>query len=141
MSEVENNKAVARRLIESTGDVAAQLALFHEEGRIVTMGSTMYSGVSTKEALRGMVGMIGNIFPDGLEMTIHNIIGEGDCVAVEAESHGRHVSGRQYNNKYHFLLRFKDGLVLEMKEYFDTEHTTDVLCGGKRPPSAPPGAG
>jgi ketosteroid isomerase-like protein len=127
---VEKNKEVCRRLLAAVGrnDIAAQIACFQEGGRIVTMGSTCYSGVTQMETLRALVGEVTNIFPDGLEMTIHNIIGEGDCVAVEAESHGTHISGKHYNNKYHLLFHFKDGLIREMKEYFDTELTTKILC-------------
>ena len=58
---------------------------------------------------------------------------EDDSVAVEAESEGMHVSGVMYQNFYHFLFIFKDGKVLLLKEYMDTEKVTDVLCGGHRP--------
>ena len=62
--------------------------------------------------------------------------GEGDAVAVEARSRGMHVSGREYSNEYHFLFRFRDGLIVRLKEYMDTERVTDVLCGGQRPARA-----
>jgi hypothetical protein len=58
---------------------------------------------------------------------------EGERVAVEAESKGEHVSGQLYNNLYHFLFEFRDGELLKLKEYMDTERVTDVLCGGARP--------
>ena len=48
-------------------------------------------------------------------------------VAIEAEGHGRHASGQNYDQKYHFLLVIRDGKVAEMKEYFDTEHARQVL--------------
>jgi ketosteroid isomerase-like protein len=64
---------------------------------------------------------------------IHRITAEDDRVAVEAESFATHVSGKPYNNKYHFLMRYRDGKLLEFKEYMDTELVTDVLCGGRRP--------
>ena len=57
-----------------------------------------------------------------------------DRVAVEAESSGEHVSGNTYTNQYHFLFQFRDGLVVQLKEYMDTERVTDILCGGQRPP-------
>jgi ketosteroid isomerase-like protein len=56
-------------------------------------------------------------------------------VAVEAESQGEHVSGKLYTNQYHFLFEFRDGLVVCLKEYMDTERVTDILCGGHRPPA------
>jgi ketosteroid isomerase-like protein len=97
------------------------------------MGSNLFSGVYEKKNFPALFGDVKDMFPDGLKMIIHNMIGERDYVAVEAESYGKHASGKIYNNRYHFLFRFKDGLILEMKEYFDTEHSSDVLCGGRRP--------
>ncbi len=48
-------------------------------------------------------------------------------MAVEAESHGEHASGRLYNNHYHFLMVIRGGKVQEFKEYLDTEHAREVL--------------
>jgi ketosteroid isomerase-like protein len=58
---------------------------------------------------------------------------EGERVAVEAESLGDHASGQVYSNLYHFLFEFRDGKLLSLKEYMDTERVTEVLCGGMRP--------
>ena len=40
-----------------------------------------------------------------------------------------HVSGKPYNNKYHFLLKIKDNKILELKEYMDTQLAAKVLLG------------
>ena len=40
-----------------------------------------------------------------------------------------HFSGKPYNNKYHFLLKIKDGEILELKEYMDTQLAAKVLLG------------
>jgi ketosteroid isomerase-like protein len=72
-------------------------------------------------------------FPSGLIFNILNVTAEDDRVAVEATSEGLHASGKNYSNHYHFLLTWRDGQLLELKEFMDTEHATDVLCGGARP--------
>jgi ketosteroid isomerase-like protein len=51
-------------------------------------------------------------------------------VAIEAEGRGTHANGRTYHQHYHFLLVIRDGKVMQMKEYFDTEHAREVLLGG-----------
>ena len=58
---------------------------------------------------------------------------EDDRVSVEATSEGKHVSGVMYRNHYHFLFTWRDGKLVEMKEFMDTEKVTDILCGGQRP--------
>ena len=58
---------------------------------------------------------------------------EDDRVAVEATSDGMHVSGMPYSNHYHFLFTWRDGKLLELKEYMDTQLVTEVICGGATP--------
>jgi ketosteroid isomerase-like protein len=96
------------------------------------MGNTLISGAYDKPAIAAMAAGVLQAFPDGIKFTIHAITAEDDRVAVEAESHARHVSGKPYNNHYHFLFRWRDGQLVELKEYMDTEHVTDVICGGER---------
>jgi ketosteroid isomerase-like protein len=95
------------------------------------------SGTRTRdqvaEASRGVLG----VFPHGLKFTIKTLTAEDDRVAIEAESYGRHASGRTYANQYHFLMRVRGGKIAEWREYLDTMHANDVLCGG----AASPGAG
>ena len=52
-------------------------------------------------------------------------------MAVEAESRGQHISGKTYNNQYHWLFRFRNGKIVMLKEYMDTQHLADVCCGDK----------
>ena len=58
-----------------------------------------------------------------------NLVDENDCVAAEVEGSAMHVSGKPYNNKYHFLLKIKDNKILELKEYMDTQLAAKVLLG------------
>jgi ketosteroid isomerase-like protein len=135
MSSSEENKAIARRFFEAinNGDSAAVVNTYADDGCLETMGRTLISGVYTKQQIQEAAGQIFLAFPQGLRFTIHSMTAEGDRVAIEAESHGQHASGKMYNNHYHFLMRLRDGKIVRFKEYLDTEHATDVLCGGQRP--------
>jgi hypothetical protein len=63
-------------------------------------------------------------FNQGLDgegrMEIHAITAEPDRFAIEAESFFLLKDGRTYNNTYHFLIEFRDGRVIRVKEYCDT---------------------
>ena len=85
------------------------------------------------EQIREFAGGVLSAFPNGLRYTIHNMVAEGDFVAVECEAEGEHVSGQAYAQQYHFLFKIRNGKLLELKEYMDTELVTEVLCGGQRP--------
>ncbi len=136
MSECEQNKALVAEFFDilNRNDVPALLDLYAEDGEVTTMGNTLISGTSGKEAIGAAASGALDVFPQGLKFTVHDVIADGDGVAVEAESHGEHISGKTYNNQYHFKFRFRDGKLVELKEYMDTELVTDVLCGGQRPP-------
>lgn len=135
MSSAEANK---QRVLEffdamNAADAERIVAAYHPEGTCWTSGNTLISGTMTREQIAAGAGAVLNVFPEGLAFTVKEMTAEGDRVAVEAESDGMHVSGKRYHNKYHFLFEFRDGQLLRLKEYMDTEAITDVLCGGQRP--------
>ena len=136
MSETERNRQLTKQFFEalSRNDTAAIVAAYADDGVVETMGNTLVSGTYTKDQIKQVAGMVLGAFPTGLQFIVHHITADGERVAVEAESRGLHVSGKPYNNKYHFLIFYRDGLIVRYKEYMDTEHCTDVLCGGQRRP-------
>jgi len=134
MIETERNKELTRRFFAAlnTGKGEALLELFADDGKTITMGTTPISGTYDMAAMRKASKEILGAFPTPLKITLLGMVAEGDKVAAEGESHGQHVSGAFYNNHYHFLLTFRDGKVVEFKEYMDTQHAIDVLCGGRK---------
>jgi ketosteroid isomerase-like protein len=133
---IESNKAIVTRFFEAlnSGDVDAIVNTYAGDGCVQTMGDTLISGTFSRDQIAASAGGIFDVFPDGLTFTVLGMIAEGDKVAVEAASEGEHISGQTYSNEYHFLFEFREGKLLKLKEYMDTEQVTDVLCGGQRPP-------
>ena len=117
----------------NSGDTQAIVDSYAEDGYLWTMGNTLISGKYSKQQIAQAAGSIFEAFPKGIKFTVLGMIAEGERVAVEAESIGEHVSGQQYNNRYHFLFEFRDGKLLVLKEYLDTERVTQILCGGQHP--------
>ncbi len=135
MTVEDRNRELVRRFFAAlnAGDTAALVDAYADDGEVWTSGHTLISGTFPKEHIRASAGRIFEAFPHGIEFMIHAMTAEGERVAVEAESRGVHASGRLYNNLYHFLFRFRDGKLVNLREYMDTELVTDVLCGGQRP--------
>ena len=133
----EQNKQIVIDFFDqmSNGNVKGFMDFYHEEGAVWTSGNTLMSGTQKKAAILEFAGEIYKSFPQGIKFKMTSMTDEDDRVAVEAESDGLHVSGLRYQNLYHFLFIFKEGKVLLLKEYMDTEKVTDVLCGGHRPPN------
>jgi hypothetical protein len=140
MTLEQRNKQLVQDFFTSLnrGDVPAIVAAYADDGYLRTMGHTLISGSFTRAQIRAAAGQIYDAFPHGLAFTIDAMTAEGERVAVEAHSEGRHVSAALYSNEYHFLFVFRDGKLALLKEYMDTERVTDILCGGQRPPGNAP---
>lgn len=81
------------------------------------------------QSLKEIHKIIRDRFPNGLQLTVKGVIGEGERVAAEVESYGVRRDGRIYNNQYHYLIIVRDGLIQHRCEYLDTMHANDLLCG------------
>jgi ketosteroid isomerase-like protein len=134
MSDIESNKAIARKFFDdmSNNHIDGIINAYSDDVKLHTMGNTLISGVFTKDQARIGATQILGAFPQGIKFVIHDLTAEEDRVAIQAESFAVHVSGKPYNNKYHFLMRLRDGFITEFKEYMDTEMVTEVLCGGQK---------
>jgi ketosteroid isomerase-like protein len=126
------NKSLARKFVDaiSRADVDAIVNAYAPDGTCWTSGTLPISGTFTRDQVAAASRGVLTVFPEGLRFTIHALTAEGERVAIEAESYGKHVSGKIYNNKYHFVLRARGGKIVEWREYMDTMHANDVLCGG-----------
>jgi len=135
MTLEEKNKQLVLDFMDalSRGDVDAVVNAYADDGKVWTSGNTLISGTKTRDQIQEGVSAIMDVFPEGISFTVTGMTAEGERVALEAESYGKHVSGQIYTNKYHFLFVFRDGKVEHLKEYMDTEPVTDILCGGQRP--------
>jgi uncharacterized protein len=138
MSDIESNKELVRKFFDalSRNDVPFLMDAYADDVKLYTMGNTLISGCFTKDQAREGAKQVLGAFPKGIKFVIHDLTAEGDRVAVQAESFGDHVSGKHYNNKYHFFVRLRHGLITEFKEYMDTELVTEILCGGQKRPVA-----
>ena len=131
MSDLTGNN---KKLVEDFFSILSSgsqdyLDFYTEESIIWTAGENAIGGSRSKSEVVGFAKSILDSFPDGISFNVVNLIAENDCVAAEVEGTAVHVSGKPYNNKYHFLLKIKDNKILELKEYMDTQLAAKVLLG------------
>ena len=129
---IEANKQLAVDFMDalSSGDPQRILAQYTEDVTVWTAGDLPISGTHGRDEVVALCEGLLGAFPEGLRFTVKTLTAEEDRVAIEADGLGTHVSGNIYDQRYHFLLRVRDGKVSEMKEYFDTELARRVLLGG-----------
>ena len=63
----------------------------------------------------------------GIDFTLHGTTAEQDRVAAEVSCRAELVNGAVYANQYHMLFRFRNALIIAVKEYNDTLHAHEVF--------------
>ncbi|MEQ9005427.1 MAG: nuclear transport factor 2 family protein [Pseudomonadales bacterium] len=132
---LEANKAVVlafwKAFSESRFDAA--LELLDADATWWVAGTTDISGTYTKAQFTELVMGVAEGTDGGIQVTPTNLTAEGDRVAMEAESYGRMKSGKIYNNFYHFQHVLRDGKLITVREYLDTQHVQDVFGADQTP--------
>ncbi|RPG51955.1 MAG: nuclear transport factor 2 family protein [Gammaproteobacteria bacterium TMED104] len=130
MSKIDGNKELVQdffNLLSSGSD--EYLDYYTDESLIWTAGENAIGGSRSKSEVVGFAKSVLDSFPKGITFNVVNLVAENDYVAAEVEGEAMHVSGKPYNNKYHFLIKIKDSKILELKEYMDTQLAVKVLLG------------
>jgi uncharacterized protein len=128
---IEQNRATAERFFElfSASDIDGALALMTDDATWRIPGKKELSptaGVYNKERIGRLFRRMIEALSNGLSMTVHSSLAEGDRVALEVTSSGDLKNGRLYRQEYHFLMEFRDGRICAVREYLDTQHAHAV---------------
>lgn len=123
---IEENKRVIQQFIDrfNANDAAALDSLADDATWWISgkKDQNPAAGTYTKAQIAQLLTNMASQLPNGLKITIKNLIAEGDQVAMEAESYGELRNGRVYNQQYHFLITLREGKIASVKEYLDTQH-------------------
>ena len=92
-------------------ELLADNAEYHLIAQLLKVGPF----VSKKTIGEQFVPILKQLFPNGLAFTIHNVIAEGNFVAVECSSQANLGGGRTYANRYHFLFEFAGDRIKTVK--------------------------
>jgi ketosteroid isomerase-like protein len=84
--------------------------------------------VFDRKSYDAMVATSGNLFPQGIKITVTDAVADHDRVMLEAHGSGPLADGRIYANHYIFTFRFRDGLICEVAEYLDTAYAQAMLA-------------
>ena len=129
-SKSEENKKIAVKFFDLLSSGSEEYLDFYCDDSIIwTAGENAIGGKRSKEEIVEFAQGILAAFPNGIAFNITGITAEDDRVAVEVSGDAIHASGQAYNNKYHFLLIIRDGKIMELKEYMDTQLAAKILLG------------
>jgi len=129
-SITEENKKIAIKFFEALSSGSETYLDFYTDDSVIwTAGDNAIGGTRTKKEIVDFAQGILAAFPSGITFKITGITAENDRVAVEVSGEAIHASGEEYNNQYHFLLTIKNGKIIELKEYMDTQLAAKILLG------------
>jgi uncharacterized protein len=132
MEATEINRKAVRDFhdIFSTGDIDAILGAMDDSATWWVAGTLPLSGTYDKDGMRKLFTMVAeNVKGGAIRLTQTSVTAEGERVATETSSYAELLNGRVYDNRYHFLFIVRDGVIFEVKEYLDTEHTREIFFG------------
>jgi len=129
---VAENKGVVMGFVEalSSGNIEAAKAALADDATWWIPGSLPVSGThrGKKTIFEDFLGQAQALFqPNSLSIQVRNLIGEGDCVAVEWIARGKSAKGKDYENYYHLMFEVKNGQIQAIREYVDTLYAKEVL--------------
>ncbi|MDE8653975.1 nuclear transport factor 2 family protein [Novosphingobium album (ex Liu et al. 2023)] len=125
-------KQAARDFLVAIGrrDTARIDALLHPEATYWVLGKPhLFSWAGERDRATFMQwAATPTIFVDGgAKVTFGEATAEGDRVALESTNIGVTPDGRTYTNAYHHLFTFRDGKILKVKEYLDTQSAAEFF--------------
>lgn len=122
MNRSEANKLVACEVMHALfeGEFERADKMFHPAARWWIIGQGEMSHERVRELSDTTEG--GATYA---RLTILGTVAEGNKVAVEAVGDMTLKDGRNYQNTYHHVMEFKNGLIVSAHEYFDTAYVKE----------------
>lgn len=127
MGIAENKKLVEDAWAMITvGDAEGFLSKLSDDATWTFTGSHLLAGTmdGKAEIITKLFEPLGDVLEDGIKVKINTITAEGDRVIIETKGTARTKSGVDYNNDYCIVVMVKDGLIVAVREYLDTELVT-----------------
>ena len=120
-AEIKSNKKMANDFLNlalSDNPKAAQL-LTHPNFTFTFMGETEISNISYDRDTYfddWIPNVVGALLPGGITLTATDMIADKDGVALIMDGDAEGING-EYDNKYVFVYKFKEGLIHKVTEY------------------------
>lgn len=128
---VEANKLIVEQFHDAMarGDGAGALALLAPDA-LWWMPSDEIGGVTrTRDDMVAVFTLFGGMYREPPRMELVSLTAEGDRVALEKSARGGETfGGARYDNDYFMLFRLRDGLIVEVREYFDPRQVEPLVA-------------
>jgi len=122
---IDNQRERARRFLENFNradpETFEKLLADDFSFRIVSSMQEFPPLIGRRQFIEREVATLRRLFPQGLNLEIETMICDGPHVAVLARCDTTAHNGKRYQQQYNFYLRFEGLLIVEGREYNDTD--------------------
>ena len=127
----ESNKQTIKNIYSAleTGDRSVFSAAVHPDyvWRLPGQSSWCREFIGQKAVQEQLLRPLFRLFATTYKARLINCLAEGDQVAAEVEGDVMITSGGRYNNQYCFIFGFREGMIVSITEYCDTDLEERVL--------------
>jgi len=102
------------------GDKETMASILADDARYWILPGTEFSGDYDKPSFLGLVDKLVEAQAAPLQLQYDVITAQDDRVAIVVRGHMPLKTGGSYDNIYHWLFTFRDGKIVDMKEFSDT---------------------
>ena len=125
--ERDRNKVVVTQFFErmNAGDLDGSFGLLADDCAWFSLSSRRFSG---KEQMRAMIAHVNEtMLRAPIVQTVTVLTAEENRVAALTDGAAEALSGARYDQRYHFLFEFADGLITRLWEFNDTFHAREFF--------------
>jgi len=82
---------------------------------------------SKADFLAGTFNKLALVLPQGTQLSVENVLLDGDWAIVELRSHATAKNGMRFDNHYCWLCRFAGQTIVEVRAYLDSWMVAEVF--------------
>jgi ketosteroid isomerase-like protein len=104
------------------GDGAAFFEQVADDVDWTVMGTHPLAGVypSKKAFIAGTFAKLGQVLPQGAQLHVENVVVQDDEAVVELHSLATAKNGMRFDNRYCWVVYFRDGVIVRVRAYLDS---------------------
>ena len=104
------------------GDGAAFFEQVADDVDWTVMGTHPLAGqYRSKQAfIDGTFAKLGQVLPQGAQLHVENVVVQDDQAVVELHSLATAKNGMRFDNRYCWVLYFRDGVIVRVRAYLDS---------------------
>ena len=104
------------------GDGAAFFEHVADDVDWIVMGTHPLAGhyKSKSDFIAGTFAKLGKVLPDGAQLHVEHLLVAGDQAVVELHSEATAKNGMRFDNRYCWVVYFRDNLIVRVRAYLDS---------------------